>query len=208
MSLYVIYKNVCEMFKNRGYKVNIETRDNFNKTYKSIQDFTFLFNEKDKNKIVVKYIYRNDNKKHLEVPGTDIEEFFNDIKLKYNPDSIIFLSKIKVAKSLPKVRSLNFNIVLFEDKFFKYNLTRHSYFSMPEKMTMKEIDELLEDLSLPPRKEIKFREKFPLMLNTGIVAKYFNFKAGDFIRTYPIYTNFTPYYRFVIASTIDYAEDD
>lgn len=172
-------QTVLEMIEARGYKINASLHIN------NIEDFKKLFYSKaldfrveseGKEPVFVKWLlYIKIKPKQLkEIIEAAIEEEFPEVE-NYK---MILISKTKTTTNVEKVvKEKPFkNVQLFCLKELIFNITKHVFVPKHELLDKEEARRLMESFFVPNL------TKFPIMLKTDPISKFYDFKAGDVCR--------------------------
>jgi DNA-directed RNA polymerase subunit H (RpoH/RPB5) len=206
MSLYTVYTNVNKMMSNRGYKVVTLSQEEFKKRTKGDKSlFTFLYKTLRLRTIVVSYLLPSiDQPEHADPSLSKLNEDYEKITNMYREDRldrIIFITN-KQLKSNAKIvmTETKLKITFFNETNFFFNLVDHTYYSPHVRLTSTDIDNLLLDLRLSSKEKLNLAKKFPLLLNSDAVARYFDFQPGDVIKI--VRNGELPSFRIVVDNSI------
>lgn len=163
MSIENATRTIKEMLKQRKYKISSE-------------EDSKIVGTRMKRKIVV-YITNidkfNSEKTHEYINKLNNEGFNHGI-IVYN--NLITSSAKKILQNLPfesKDDIIKMKIELFQINELQFNITKHRLQPIFYLLTSKENAEFKE----------KFGTKIPILLTNDAIARFFNYKTGDIIRT-------------------------
>lgn len=168
MSLGKIIENAKCMLTNRNY-TNI-TVENLDSSETNEEELYLKCINNDGHEMYI-FFYNNDK---LNING--IKDYITILKDNDITHSIIVHMNIITSSAKKLVTSLSdaLFIELFEFKELTYNLTKHKYYNIHEKLDKKESSNFTNT----------YGKDIPVILKNDIVSRYFNFKKGDIIRVY------------------------
>ena len=114
------------------------------------------------------------NFKHEKLDIRKIREIIQSMT-KFQTTHSIVIYKDTITSSVKKIiedKSNNFEIETFKESELSYNITKHVLVPKHEKVSIEEEKEL----------KTKYGNKFPIILSTDPIVKFYNFKHGNIIR--------------------------